>query len=381
VIISPQEIVTSCKVVESAADIVVSQGSALRKATLRFNDAERDLCQVHIDDPLPSGKPAMVSPSAATVEAGQDVYAVGAPRGMEHAISRAMVSSLREVASSKVRLMQVDIPLTAGSIGSGVFDQNGRLIGIAAGKFRQGDTASYAVPVDWLVELPQRNADLLLTPPLTAARSAGSQATQAASPKEDTKPGTTPRVGDRWKYRLIDGKKPVGIVSIEIVDSLGAVVRERITNENEKSFVAERTVDATFKPAKFQDAVMLPGGFQIQEISPYAVANLDFKPGQQWSGIPATFQFVQVGKKRILMQVKVVRQEKIRVPAGEFNATLIEATGKDYFVQFTANVTCRFWYSAQIKRTVKSTLDITYSITTNNSNGETYELTAFEAAN
>lgn len=153
VIISQQEIVTSCKVVESAADIVVSQGSTLRKAALHYKDAERDLCQLRLTEALPSGKAAVIS-TAAAVETGQEIYAIGAPRGMEHTIIRAMVSGLHETASSKARLMQVDTALSGGSIGSGVFDQNGQLVGIAAGKFKQGDSASYALPADWLGELP-----------------------------------------------------------------------------------------------------------------------------------------------------------------------------------------------------------------------------------
>lgn len=150
VIISPVEILTSCKVVESAVDIVVSQDSALRKATLRFRDAERDLCQLHIEDPLPAGKPVTIAPSPIPMKTGQELYAIGAPRGMEHTIIRAMVSGLRETSTSTARLLQIDVALAGGSTGSGVFDQSGRLVGIAAGRFKQGDSATYAVPIDWL---------------------------------------------------------------------------------------------------------------------------------------------------------------------------------------------------------------------------------------
>ncbi len=81
VLVSPTEIVTSCKLVEAAADIVITQGSALRKAKLRFRDAERDVCQLHIDDPLPAGV-LVTNPATATqAEAGQELYAIGSPRG------------------------------------------------------------------------------------------------------------------------------------------------------------------------------------------------------------------------------------------------------------------------------------------------------------
>jgi hypothetical protein len=59
----------------------------------------------------------------------------------------------------------------------------------------------------------------------------------------------------------------------------------------------------------------------------------------------------------------------------------VEATGKDYFVQTSVKITCRFWYATQMMRSVKMSLQVEQSVNTNNSNVETYELTAFERAN
>jgi S1-C subfamily serine protease len=376
VLISPTEIVTSCKVIEAAADIVVTQGSALRKAALRYKDPERDLCQLHIDDPLPSGVPAVKPASGAEAEAGQELYAIGSPRGIERTINRTMVSGMREVPGSKVRLIEIDALLPGGMTGGGIFDQEAKLVGIIVAQFRQ-ENSSYAAPAGWITELPNRSGDQIAIAMTAPSRAPGAA---SASSARDAKPGTIPRVGDRWKYRLMDGKRPVGDLTIEVVQSQGKVVRERIKREDEKSFVAERAVNAEFNPIRFQDVVTTPGGYQLSELSPYASADHSPKAGQQWADIPATLQLVQVGKKTLLMQVKVLRQEKVRVPAGEFDAILVEATGKDYFVQTNVMVTCRFWYSAQIMRTVKMTLQVDQSLHTNNSNPETYELVAFEPA-
>jgi S1-C subfamily serine protease len=144
VIISPTEIVTSCKVVESAADIVITQGSALRKAALRYKDTERDLCQLHIDEPLPSGVPLSKPTSTTEAEAGQELYAIGSPRGTERTINRTMVSGMRDVPGNKVRLIQIDALLPGGMTGGGIFDQDARLIGINVAQFRQVENASYA---------------------------------------------------------------------------------------------------------------------------------------------------------------------------------------------------------------------------------------------
>ena len=44
VIVAPLEIVTSCKVLSPGGDIVVTQGSALHKAKLRFQACDQNTC-------------------------------------------------------------------------------------------------------------------------------------------------------------------------------------------------------------------------------------------------------------------------------------------------------------------------------------------------
>ncbi len=377
VLIAPLEIVTSCKVVESATDIVVTQGSALRKGVLRYKDSERDLCQVHIDDPLPLAKVANRAPSSANLESGQDLFAISSPRGLERTITRTMISGLRETPGTSGRLIQVDLQVSGGSMGGGVFDQEARLVGIITPQFRQGEAMTYAVPVDWIAELTQRNPDLLLA---TNAPSTPVAGTTAAAPAADARPAWMPRTGDRWKYKLIDGKRPVGIVVVEIVDTRGKTVKERITREDDKKFLAERSVDAEFNPIRFQDVVTTPGGYQLSEISPYASPDQGPKASQRWPDIPVSLLLVWYGKKKFLTQARTVTQETVRVPAGSFNAMLVEAVVNENLGSSFVKITCRYWYAPEMKRTVKMSLQIEYTVSAVNSAAEIYELVAFEPA-
>ena len=379
VIVAPTEIVTSCRVVEAAADIVVTQGSALRKATLRFKDAERDLCQVHVDDPMPSGKPATIAASA-EIETGQELFAIGAPRGMERTIARTMVSGLRDAGAGAGRLMEVDLPLAGGSVGAGMFDQNGRLVGVAAGKSRPGDNANYVAPAEWIAELPKRSADLILNAVAKAAQSSPAQPPAAAPVAVEVKPGVVPRVGDKWKYRLIDGKRPVGVVTIEVIESQGKTVRERVTYESEKGFLAERSVLAEFNPVKFQDVVSLPGGYQLTEIAPYIPLGQDIGAGQHWQALPVTLLMggYGYGKQKFQMEARVVGREKVRVQAGAFDAVRVQATGQKSMGSDLIKIICNYWYSPDSMRTVKMSLDVKYSNSSFTPNSETYELASTE---
>jgi hypothetical protein len=376
VLVSPLDVVTGCRVVGAAADIVVAQGSTLRKATLQFRDTERGLCQLHLADPLPAGIPAAV-PAAASVATGQEIYVVGSPRGMERTIMRAMISGVRDTSGSTIRLMEVDAVPADGAVGAGAFDRAGQLVGIALGKFKAGDSASYVVPAAWIAELPMRSTDLRMVAAVAQSQMPGAAPAPAAA---EANSGPAPRVGDRWKYRLIDGKRAVGTVIIDAVEVRGKTVRERITREDEKSFRMERTVDAEFNPVRFQEIVSLPGGYQLSEISPYASPDQGPKAGQRWNDIPVSFLLVWYGKKKFLMQARVVRQENIRVPAGSFNAMLMEAVVKENLGSSVVTITCKYWYAPEMKRAVKMSLQMEYTVGAVNSAAEIYELVAFEPA-
>lgn len=211
--------------------------------------------------------------------------------------------------------------------------------------------------------------------------SAPQMAAAPAATSQVTNPGQVGSLksGDRWTYRLSDNARPVGKVVIEAAGVRGAQVLERITREDQKSFYAERNVDAGFNPIRFQEIVTLPGGFQLAEIAPYAPPDTEFQPGKKWQNIPGKFLMPHFGKQQILAEARVVGKESVRVPAGSFEATRIEVTGKVDSGWGTARITCNYWYSPQHMRTVKMNLEIVYSINVPKSM-ETYELVSFEPA-
>ena len=379
VIISALEIVTSCKVVEGAADIVITQGSALRKGVLRYKDSERDLCQLHIEDPLPSAKPAIVTVSS-KVEIGQDVYVISSPRGMDRTLNRAMVSGLQDMSGTTARLIGIDMPVAVGSSGGGVFDQEARLVGLITPQFKQADSASHVVPAAWIADLAQRSRDLLPAAAISAAAPVAGATAGNTAPSVDTPAAGMPRTGDRWKYRLIDGKKTVGTVVVEIVDARGKLVTERITREDQKGFLAERKIVAEFNPVKFQDVVTLPGGYQLSEIAPYIPLGQQVPGGQHWREIPVTLLLAGYGygKQKFQTEARVVGREKVRVPAGVFDTMHVQATGQKSMGSDLIRINCNYWYSPESMRAVKMSLEVKYSNSSFTPNPESYELVSFE---
>lgn len=375
IIVEALDIVTSCHVVSGAARITVKQGSVQRSAKLRYQDAARDLCQIHLDDAFPSGKPVAGYVVSKDLEVGQSVFAIGSPRGLEHTISRGIVSALREMKEEVGSLIQTDAAVSPGSSGGGLFDSEGRLIGIVTFQFKDAQNLNFAIPADWVQELPKRNRDRLADAPATQPGAAGNAGTASSSAAAGFL-----RVGDRWKYKLIDGKRPVGTVVVEIVDAREKFAKERITREDDRKFMAERTVDAEFNPIRFQEVITHTGGLQLAEISPYLRDDQELKKSQQWSDIPVSLLLVWSGKHKFMMQARVIGPQSVRVPAGQFNATLVEASTTENLGSNIVKVTCRYWYAPEVKRTVKMTLLVENSVPAINGTSETYELTAFEPA-
>ena len=198
-------------------------------------------------------------------------------------------------------------------------------------------------------------------------------------------PSTTPsaesdqflRVGDRWKYNFSDHGKVAGSVTVEIIESSGRKVRERFTREGYKGFVAERDVEAIFSAGRFLTPIAFPGGYLLSEIAPYLPPGTTLKPGQVWEGVPGIFFISDTGKITLVSQVRVVKQETVRVPAGAFVSWRVETESEVSISWSRANVKCTYWYSSEMKRTIKMTIDTIASLSAN-SGSEAYELASFD---
>ena len=219
--------------------------------------------------------------------------------------------------------------------------------------------------------------------PATAVASAS-----AAPAVQSSIPGNAPipapangtvKAGDRWKYKLTDVRRSAGIVVVEVIEQRGKVVRERITKEGEKSFIAERTVDADFNPSRIQQIVTLPGGFQMTEVSPYAAPNADIHAGQTWRDLSGNYFLQHVGTPQITAEMKVVGKETVRVPAGSFEAWKLEATSVNVWGGTTFHIKFTYWYAPEMARTVKMVTDVQSQVGANGRTQDIYELASFEA--
>jgi hypothetical protein len=85
---------------------------------------------------------------------GQKVYAIGNPRQLETTITDGLVSGLRTAMDTSHKLVQISAAISPGSSGGGVFDAQGRLIGMSTFMMdpEQSFNLNFALPVDEIVD-------------------------------------------------------------------------------------------------------------------------------------------------------------------------------------------------------------------------------------
>lgn len=205
VVISSDEVITNHHVIDGATAVSVRQGSRVIPASLLAVDPKRDLALLRVPG---LDRPKVAMRPSYTAKVGERVYCVSAPRGLELTLSDGIVSALREpsdsqpnggksegarsaaavagvargpsktnkepsvaakpvsepgtapevgreiaaMPASKSQLIQVTTPASPGSSGGGLFDAQGRLLGVITFS-ANGQSLNFAHPSEWVAEL------------------------------------------------------------------------------------------------------------------------------------------------------------------------------------------------------------------------------------
>ncbi|MGO4578139.1 S1C family serine protease [Cupriavidus sp. 2TAF22] len=155
VVTGPEELVTNCHVLKNGKSIGIRRENTMHVARLVHADVERDLCVLQAKG---LGAPPVKIAPLASLKVGQKVYAIGAPRGFELTLSDGLLSSLNKDANGRVVRIQTTAPISPGSSGGGLFNADGQLIGITYLMRTDAQNLNFAVPAQWIGEVPARSA-------------------------------------------------------------------------------------------------------------------------------------------------------------------------------------------------------------------------------
>lgn len=148
VVVRAGHLVTNSHVVRESSSVRVRRGVSILGARVEHSDPKNDLCELaveRLDAPCVSLRE---SPIPAV---GERVYAVGAPKGLELTISEGIISSIRERKGTAV--IQNTAPISPGSSGGGLFDEDGLLAGITTYSVEGGQSLNFALPANLIPPL------------------------------------------------------------------------------------------------------------------------------------------------------------------------------------------------------------------------------------
>jgi hypothetical protein len=159
-------IATNLHVVAGAADIKVrlNDGTVFKVEQIAGFDKDHDLALLRITPA--KALPTLSLGDSDRMTAGDQVVAIGNPLGvLDYTVSDGLVSSVRtlcgdhelgEIAkqcTDPVKLLQISTPISQGSSGGPLFNQQGEVIGLTTAILGAGQLLNFAVPANYLKPL------------------------------------------------------------------------------------------------------------------------------------------------------------------------------------------------------------------------------------
>ena len=167
--ISENEVITNAHVISDARTIsVTTYGGEEMPAAVTAYDETLDLAVLYVEK---GGLFPLTFASLEDVHAGDDVYAVGAPKSMAYTLTKGIISSKSRMLYGQ-DYIQIDAAVNEGNSGGPLLDADGQVLGVITLKMADAEGIGMAIPITvvshWLEN----------TEPVTPAPSATNNASQ-----------------------------------------------------------------------------------------------------------------------------------------------------------------------------------------------------------
>ncbi|WP_439520854.1 S1C family serine protease [Hydrogenophaga sp.] len=333
VVIGAGSLITNCHVLARAKRVTVSRENVTYGATLEHPDTERDLCQLKVAN---FTAPAVTMAPAESLRVGSRVYAIGNPRGLETTISDGLLSGIRRSDTNDFVALQITVPISAGSSGGGLFDAQGRLIGITTYYIKEGQNLNFALPATWIAEVPGRAQAAL------AARKDRQKATSLA---QATAAAAAP-TGDRvFEYKLRDrltGNTQTVVYKLDRTEGDTRIFNQgsRVERANGEVITRGQAIGGEY------DFAMPPGGWITKVPERGATWQLDYK-------IPST-------DKHVTMKLTAQAAEESTLRLGDRELAIVRVTFRGHTQRdlsalgySSGTYEANAWYAPEIGRVVR----------------------------
>lgn len=111
-------------------------------------DPKMDLILLKISD---VNLPSVAIGDSSKMEIGNEIFAIGNPKGLEGTFSQGIISAIRK--SEENSLFQITAPISPGSSGGPILNRNSEVIGVSVATFQGGQNLNFAIPSKYLSNL------------------------------------------------------------------------------------------------------------------------------------------------------------------------------------------------------------------------------------
>ena len=145
VVIGRGLVATNCHVTHQARSIALVRGSVRSAVESQFSDVEHDLCLLY-SAAAESEPAAEIAPASPQI--GQSAFAVGFIGGRSVRVNSGQIDAVYDYDGGKV--IQTSAWFAFGASGGGLFDDQGRLLGIISFMSQGPRVRHYCLPVAWV---------------------------------------------------------------------------------------------------------------------------------------------------------------------------------------------------------------------------------------
>jgi Trypsin-like peptidase domain len=147
------KIATNYHVIENASKIVFKHiGSKTFHPVAKISSYSKSL-DLAILSVKKAGNPLTIR-SNSNVNIGEKIIAIGNPRGLEGSVSEGIISATR--GDGNLKYFQITTPISPGSSGGPLFDENGNVIGVTTATLKDSQNLNFAMPAKLLLSLKNK---------------------------------------------------------------------------------------------------------------------------------------------------------------------------------------------------------------------------------
>ena len=148
--------VTNYHVIEdtSSARITLIDGQQYDVTNIIAYDSDLDVAIIRVSKTSVSGKTVSGFSSVSVadsdnIKAGQTVYALGSPVGLQNTISDGIISNVKQQIDENT-FIQITAPISPGSSGGALVNEYGEVLGITSAGFTEAQNIGFAIPINVL---------------------------------------------------------------------------------------------------------------------------------------------------------------------------------------------------------------------------------------